>query len=111
MPVWVSLVISNFAESVSGSDYELSGCQSIFCLPAFSKVGNHVNIDQPSQRIKTNLSPSTSFFIFSYVCNMFRPDVLAIFRESYAATFQRRITHVDTSFVLFTIIKIIRIGL
>ena len=42
---------------------------------------------------------------------MFQPDLLPILRESYGAMFSLELSHVVTTVVVFTIIKIIRIGL
>jgi len=43
---------------------------------------------------------------------MFQSDLLAIFRESHTAVFElKTVPHVVTSVVVFTVIKIIKIGL
>jgi len=56
----------------------------------------------------------TILLICSYISNMFRSDLLAIFSEWwYAVVYQRKayLTHVVTTVVVFTIIKIIKMGL
>jgi len=52
-----------------------------------------------SQRTKTNLLHN------SYIFNMFRSDLLAIFRELYAVMFQLKVSHVVTTVVVCTIIN------
>jgi hypothetical protein len=42
---------------------------------------------------------------------MFQPDLLTILRESYGTVFSVELSHVVTTLVVFTSIKIIRIGL
>ena len=45
--------------------------------------------------------------IFSWLSNMFRPDLLAIFRRHMQRFFHLELSHVVTTVVVFTVIKII----